>query len=329
MTANLIDSFGRVVDDLRISVTDRCNFRCVYCMPAEGLEWLAKAKLLSFEEITRVANIFLDLGVNTIRLTGGEPTLRKQLPALVAMLRGLDKDLNIAMTTNGFLLDELAGPLADAGLNRVNVSIDSLMRHRSKQITRRDALDRTMAGLAAAASAELGPIKINCVVIRNTNDDEIVDFAEFARTTGFEVRFIEFMPLDADKGWDRSSVVTQAEVISAISERFPLVPRTSGHEPAKVFGFADGAPGSIGVIPSVSEPFCESCNRVRITADGQLRTCLFSLGETDLRTMLRDGTSDEQISASIRASIWKKEKGHKINDPEFVRPQRSMSMIGG
>lgn len=325
----LVDAFGRVADDLRISVTDRCNFRCVYCMPAEGLEWLHKLKLLTFEEMTRVARIFVGLGVRTIRLTGGEPTLRKELSVLVSMLRALHPDLDLAMTTNGYLLDTLARPLADAGLNRVNVSVDSLLRHRFAEITRRDALDRVMAGLRAAEEAGLAPIKLNCVVVRGTNDDEVVDFARFARQTGYEVRFIEFMPLDADRKWERSSVVSLREIVDVIAAVFPLEALDRGVEPSTVFRFADGAPGSVGVIPSVSEPFCESCNRIRITADGQLRTCLFSLAETDLRALLRNGATDEQLAGAVKAAVWVKEEGHRINEEDFVRPERSMSMIGG
>ena len=325
----LKDSFGRIVDDLRISVTDRCNFRCVYCMPEEGLQWLQKSKLLSFEEIARVAGVFGSLGTKTIRLTGGEPTLRKDLPELVRMLRNSSGNFDIAMTTNGFLLKQLAQPLVDAGLNRVNVSIDSLLRHRFEKITRRDALDQILDGLKAAESAGLSPIKINCVVVRGENEDEVVDFARLARDTGYEVRFIEFMPLDADRTWDRSNVVSKKEIIEAIAAVFDLVPESRGVEPASVWRFADGAPGSVGVIPSVSEPFCDNCNRVRITADGQLRTCLFSLGETDLRALLRSGASDDDLEEAIRKAVWAKEPGHKINDPDFIRPDRSMSMIGG
>lgn len=325
----LVDHFGRVADDLRISVTDRCNFRCVYCMPEEGLDWLHKAKLLTFEEITRVATVFHSLGVRTFRLTGGEPTLRRDLPNLVRMLRGIDSGIDIAMTTNGFLMNELAGPLADAGLNRVNVSIDSLMAHRFAEITRRDAIDRVLLGLEASEKAGLGPIKLNCVVVRGTNEDEVVDFARFARKTGYEVRFIEFMPLDADRTWERSNVVSMREIIEAIEAEFPLEAVDHGPEPATVWRFSDGAPGSVGVIPSVSEPFCSSCNRIRITADGQFRTCLFSIDETDLRAILRSGGSDEDLAAAVRGAVLKKEAGHRINEADFVRPERSMSMIGG
>jgi cyclic pyranopterin phosphate synthase len=325
----IVDTFGRIADDLRISVTDRCNFRCVYCMPEEGLDWLHKAKLLTFEEITRLAGVFISLGVRTLRLTGGEPTLRRDLPVLVRMLRELDPSIDIAMTTNGFLLDELAEPFAKAGLDRVNVSVDSLMRHKFAEITRRDALARVMSGLEAAEGAGLGPIKLNCVMVRGTNDDEIVDFASFARTSGYEVRFIEFMPLDADKQWERSKVISMREIIDTISAHYPLEPVDHGPEPATVWRFADGAPGTVGVIPSVSEPFCGNCNRIRLTADGQFRTCLFSLVETDLKGLIRNGGSDDEVVSAIRGAVWEKLEGHRINEIDFVRPERSMSMIGG
>lgn len=325
----LVDGFGRVADDLRISVTDRCNFRCVYCMPEEGLDWLHKAKILSFEEIARLAQVFHSLGVRTFRLTGGEPTLRRDLPTLVGMLRAISADLELAMTTNGFLLDELALALREAGLDRVNVSVDSLMKHRFAEITRRDAFERVMSGLRAAEAAGLGPIKLNCVVVRGTNEDELVDFARFARETGYEVRFIEFMPLDADREWERSKVVSLKEIVSTIDEAFPLEREDRGLEPAAVWQFADGAPGGIGVIPSVSEPFCDSCNRIRITADGQFRTCLFSLVETDLKAIIRNGGSDSDIADAVIESVRAKEAGHRINEADFVRPERSMSMIGG
>lgn len=329
MSPALVDGFGRVADDLRISVTDRCNFRCVYCMPEEGLEWLHKAKLLTYEEITRLARVFHTLGVRTIRLTGGEPTLRRELPKLVTMLRSISPQLELAMTTNGFLLDELAQPLRQAGLDRVNVSVDSLMRHRFAEITRRDAFDRVISGLHAADAAGLGPIKLNCVVVRGTNDGELIDFARFARETGYEIRFIEFMPLDADRNWRRSQVVSLKEIVDAISAVFPLEREDRGVEPAAVWRFADGAPGSVGVIPSVTEPFCDSCNRIRLTADGQFRTCLFSLVETDLRAIVRNGGSDDEVAEAVIRAVGAKEDGHRINEPDFVRPERSMSMIGG
>lgn len=326
---HLIDGFGRMANDLRISVTDRCNFRCVYCMPAEGLTWLEKSKLLTFEEIARLAGIFRDLGVRTFRLTGGEPTLRRDLDRLVGMLHEIAPDADLAMTTNGFLLESLAEGLAKAGLDRVNVSVDSLLKHRFAEITRRDALDSVMAGLAAATKAGLGPIKLNCVLVRGTNDDELLDFARLARSTGYEVRFIEFMPLDAERKWTRQMVVSLDEIVEKIGSHFPLIPAHDTNQPAAVFRFADGAPGSIGVIPSVTAPFCDSCNRLRITADGQLRTCLFSIQETNLKQMLRSGAADSEIASAIRTAVAGKEAGHRINEEDFVRPDRSMSMIGG
>ena len=325
----LIDTFGRVADDLRLSVTDRCNFRCTYCMPAEGLNWLPKSQILTFEEMARLVGVFVALGVRSLKLTGGEPTVRAELPTLVSMLRAGNPDVDISMTTNGLLLDRLAGPLAEAGLNRVTVSCDSLLRHRFAEMTRRDALDRVMAGVAATVEAGLTPIKINCVVIAGTNDDEVVDFARHARETGFEVRFIEYMPLDAERQWERDKVMPSGQIVDAIDAVFPLVPVGDGKEPATTYRFADGSPGAIGVIASVTEPFCDTCNRLRITAEGELRACLFSMEETDLREPLRSGASDQELEALIRGTVWAKWEGHKINHPDFQRPNRSMSMIGG
>jgi len=324
----LIDGFGRIADDLRISVTDRCNLRCTYCMPAEGMQWLPRAQILSYEEIDRLVGVFMSLGVHTVRLTGGEPLARRDLPVLVEMLaaRGVP---DLSLTTNGVFLAEHAGPLARAGLRRVNVSVDSLLRHRFAEMTRRDALDRVMEGLRAAEAAGLAPIKLNCVVVRGTNDDEVVDFARFARDTGYEVRFIEFMPLDADETWTRDAVVPSREVLERINDVYPLEPIQHGPEPATMWRFRDGARGAIGVIASVSEPFCTSCNRIRITADGQFRTCLFAMEETDLRALLRGGASDNEIADAIRKAVAGKWAGHKINDADFARPARSMSLIGG
>jgi cyclic pyranopterin phosphate synthase len=278
--------------------------------------------------VDRVVGVFLHLGVRTIRLTGGEPLVRRELQVLVEMLaaRGVP---DLSLTTNGVLLAEQAERLARAGLCRINVSVDSLLRHRFAELTRRDALDAVMDGLRAAEAAGLAPIKLNCVVIRGTNEDEVVDFARFARATGYDVRFIEFMPLDADQKWTREQVVTSREILAAIGATFPLVPAGNGVEPAVTYRFADGAPGSVGVIASVTEPFCDSCNRLRITADGQLRNCLFALGETDLRSLVRGGASDAEIETAIRGSVAAKWAGHKINDEDFVRPARSMSLIGG
>jgi GTP 3',8-cyclase len=326
--APLVDRFGRVADDLRVSLTDRCNFRCTYCMPAEGLAWLPRSDLLTYEEIERLVGVFLDLGVRTVRLTGGEPLLRRGVETLVSLLaaRGVP---DLSMTTNGLLLAEKAEALAAAGLRRINVSVDSLLRHRFAEMTRRDALERVLEGLRAAERAGLTPIKLNCVGVRGTNEDEVVDFARFARATGYQVRFIEFMPLDAEDGWRRDRVVPSEEVLEAIDRVHPLVPVDHGPEPARVFRFSDGAPGGVGVIASVSEPFCGDCNRIRITADGQFRTCLFSRWETDLRTPLREGLSDADIEHVIRGAAWRKELKHYINDAGFQRATRSMSQVGG
>ncbi len=325
----LRDALGRVVDDLRISVTDRCNFRCVYCMPEEGMTWLPRDEILSFEELTRLASIFVEAGTRTIRLTGGEPLVRRDLPVLVRMLRGLHPDLDLTLTTNGFLLRRDAQALADAGLRRVNVSLDSLRAERFARITRRDCLDTVLDGIAAAREAGLTPVKVNCVVVRGFNDDEAVDFARMAREQGVHVRFIEFMPLDASGEWGRDSVVAGDELLEAVESEFTMRPRENGHDPAQRLAFADGAPGELGFINSVSAPFCTRCNRVRITADGQLRTCLFSVTETDLRGPLRSGADDAELERVIREAVWRKEPGHRINEPDFVRPARSMSQIGG
>jgi cyclic pyranopterin phosphate synthase len=325
----LIDTFGRVADDLRVSVTDRCNFRCTYCMPAEGLRWLPKDELLTFEELTRLLRVFLDLGIRSVKITGGEPTVRADLPELVRMFREAGPGLDLSMTTNGVLLDRLAGPLAAAGLDRVTVSCDSLLRHRFAEMTRRDALEKVFAGLRAAEGAGLAPVKINCVVIGGTNDDEVVDFARWSRETGYAVRFIEYMPLDADHAWERAKVVPGRRILGSIAAAFPLEPVSNGPEPATTFRFADGAPGGVGVIASVTEPFCDTCNRLRLTAEGQFRTCLFALEETDLRGPMRAGASDPELAGLIREAVSRKWAGHRINHPDFVQPQRSMSMIGG
>jgi GTP 3',8-cyclase len=325
----LVDTFGRVADDLRISVTDRCNFRCTYCMPAEGLAWLPKSEILTFEELTRLLRVFVGLGVRSIKVTGGEPTVRADLPALIRMFREAGPRLDISMTTNGVLLDRLAAPLADAGLDRVTVSCDSLMRHRFAEMTRRDALEKVLAGIRAAVDAGLEPVKINCVVIAGVNDDEPVDFAAWSRETGYAVRFIEYMPLDAEHAWERAKVVPSRSIVEAIDAVYPLRSLATDGEPARRYAFADGAPGEIGLISSVTEPFCDTCNRLRITAEGELRACLFALDETDLRGPLRSGADDAELEELIRATVWRKWSGHRINHPDFVQPDRSMSMIGG
>ena len=325
----LVDGFGRVATDLRVSVTDRCNFRCQYCMPPEGLPWLAKDELLTFEEITRVVTILAGCGVSSLKITGGEPLVRRELPDLVAMLKAISGDLDISLTTNGYLLAEHAEALAAAGLDRVTVSCDSLIRHRFAELTLRDALDEVMRGLEAAAEHGLGPIKINTVVMRGRNDTEAVAFAELARRTGYEVRFIEYMPLDAQDAWARDQVVGANETLADITAAYPLVAADAGTEPATTYRFADGAPGTIGVIPSVTAPFCATCDRLRLTSDGQLRACLFSLEETDLKSLLRSGASDRTIESAARACIAAKWAGHRIGEDDFVKPARSMSMIGG
>jgi GTP 3',8-cyclase len=323
----LVDSFGRVHRDLRISVTDRCNLRCTYCMPEEGMDWLARDQLLTFEEIERLARLFVTrFGFDAIRLTGGEPTVRAHLPVLVERLARLDVDL--AMTTNGVTLALVAADLAAAGLGRVNVSLDSLRRSRVEDLTRRDVLDRVLEGIDAALDAGLTPVKLNAVVVRGVNDDEVVELAGFGRERGVEVRYIEYMPLDADGGWRADQVVPAAEIVAAIGAHWPLEPVARGHEPAMRWRYTDGR-GQIGVIPSVTEAFCGSCDRVRLTAEGQLRSCLFAIEETDLRAPLRAGASDDDLAALIRGCVAGKWAGHGITRVDFSRPRRSMSQIGG
>jgi GTP 3',8-cyclase len=326
----LLDSWGREIRSLRISVTDKCNFRCRYCMPAEGLDWLPREQVLSFEEIARLVRVMGAMGVSEIRLTGGEPLVRRDLPELVRMLAETPGVEDLSLTTNGVLLDRLAGPLVRAGLRRINVSLDSLSHVRFAEITRRDALDRVLAGLAEAERyPELRPIKVNCVAIRGFTEEEVPALAELARRKPYVVRFIEFMPLDADEAWKEDEVLTGGEIRALIEERWPLVEipaKTSST--ARRFRFADGA-GEIGFVNPVSEPFCSSCDRLRLTADGQLRTCLFSRREWDLKGPLRDGASDGDMADLIRWAVRHKELKHRINDPGFVRASRSMSQIGG
>lgn len=320
--------------DLRISVIDRCNFRCTYCMPAEGLPWLHRDKVLTFEEITRLASLFVNLGIAEIRLTGGEPTVRADLPDLVRSLshlkeRGLE---SLSLTTNGFRLSSMAGDLVDAGLTRINVSLDSLVAEKFHRITRRDCLNHVLSGLAELEKyPALRPVKINVVAMKDFTEEEILDFARFARERPFVVRFIEFMPLDADGNWRRDLVLAGQTIYERINEIFPLVPveGVEAGSTSRRFHFADGR-GEVGFINPVTEPFCAECNRVRLTADGQLRTCLFSISETDLRTPLRAGASDAELAQLIRGAVWQKEKKHRINEgKEFRRASRSMSQIGG
>jgi cyclic pyranopterin phosphate synthase len=327
-TRDLVDPFDRVVRDLRISVTDRCNLRCTYCMPEEGMQWMPRSEILTFEEIERLARICVErYGFDGIRLTGGEPTIRANITRLVRQLAALDVDL--AMTTNGATLRNCAHDLREAGLNRLNISLDTLDRQKFLEMTRRDELDHVLEGIRAAKSAGFDRIKINVVVERGTNDDEIVDLARFGRDEGVEVRFIEFMPLDASDEWQRAKVVGQAEIVAALAAVWPIeeVP-ANGTAPANLWRYLDGS-GNVGVIPSVTNPFCDDCDRVRLTADGQFRTCLFATEEFDLRAALRGGETDEQIAARIEAAVGTKWAGHQINQVNFVRPQRSMSQIGG
>jgi len=327
----LRDSWGREIKSVRVSVTDKCNFRCTYCMPAEGLEWLGRKEILSFEEITRLVGVLARLGVEEIRLTGGEPLVRRDLPALVGMLARTDGVRDLSLTTNGVLLDRLAGPLVEAGLQRLNVSLDSLNHVRFAEITRRDALDAVLRGLEEAERyPELRPIKVNCVAVKGFTETEVPALADLARRKPYVVRFIEFMPLDADEAWREDDVLTGAEIRALIeAEHGPLVELPAkASSTARRFRFADGA-GELGFVNPVSEPFCSSCDRIRITADGQLRTCLFSRREWDLKTPLREGADDEELVRLLRFAVRHKELKHRINDPGFVRASRSMSQIGG
>jgi len=325
---HLRDGHGRVIADLRLSVTDRCNFRCQYCMPAEGLPWLDRDGVLTFEEIERLVALFARLGVRSVRLTGGEPLVRREFPRLAGMLAPLVDDL--AVTTNGYLLERDAEALVRAGVDRFNVSIDSLQRDRFFAMTRRDALPQVLRGLEVlAAFPEAHPIKVNAVAMRGFTEDEALPFARFAREHPYEVRFIEFMPLDADRSWDLDKVLTGEEVRAAIHAVYPLEPLPrEASATARVYRFADGR-GQIGFINPVSEPFCGDCDRIRVTADGKLRTCLFSVGETDLRGPLRAGATDDDLEQVVRAAVWRKELKHRVNEPGFVQPLRTMSAIGG
>jgi len=329
-TELLRDGHGRQIGDLRVSVTDRCNFRCQYCMPAEGLPWLERSEILRFEEITRIVSVFAAMGVGDVRLTGGEPLVRREFPRLVSMLRSVPGVDELSLTTNGFLLGRDAAALVAAGIDRFNVSVDSLQRDRFYELTRRDALTQVLEGLELLATfPEAHPIKVNAVAMRGFTEEEVLPFARLARSTSYEVRFIEFMPLDADRAWTRSQVLTGEEIRAAIEAVYPLVPEPRAPSAtARVYGFAD-APGRIGFINPVSEPFCADCNRVRLTADGRLRTCLFSLNETDLRGPLRDGAGDDELAQIIRDAVWRKELKHHVGEPGFIQPARSMSAIGG
>ena len=324
---DLVDPFGRTVRDLRISVTDRCNFRCQYCMPAEGMQWLPREEILSFEEIERFARICIQaFGFNGIRLTGGEPLVRAHLPELVQRLARLGVD--VALTTNGATLRLHASALADAGLKRINISLDSLQKERFLELTRRDELDRVLDGIDAALDAGLNPVKINAVMMRGINDDEIVDFAEFGRNKGVTVRFIEFMPLEAGDVWNEGLVVPAQEIVETINRVLPLEPVVRGNEPAERWRYSDGN-GEVGVIASVTKPFCGNCDRVRLTAEGQFRTCLFAVDEFDMRALLRSEVRDEVVAKAISDAVGTKWAGHAIGQVNFIRPKRTMSQIGG
>jgi GTP 3',8-cyclase len=330
----LVDGYGRVHRDLRISVTDRCNFRCTYCMPAEGMQWLPRSDVLTFEEIERIARVCVErFGIDSIRLTGGEPTVRAHLPVLVGKVaalrvRGDGPPVDVALTTNGATLRSVAADLVAAGLRRVNVSLDTLRHDRFVELTRRDELEHVLEGIDAAVEAGLSPVKVNAVVMRGVNDDEVVELATYGREHGVTVRFIEWMPLDADQHWRSDAVVSQAEIVAAIDAVYPIEPVTRGHQPAERFRYRDGR-GEVGVIPSVTRPFCDSCDRIRLTAEGQLRSCLFAVDEVDLRALVRSGASDDEIAEAVRGCVADKWAGHMIGQVQFVRPRRSMSQIGG
>jgi cyclic pyranopterin phosphate synthase len=326
----LQDGHGRLIGDLRVSVTDRCNFRCQYCMPAEGLPWLERREILTFEEIFRLVSLFAAMGVGDLRLTGGEPLVRRDFPSLAGMLAAVPGLHDLSVTTNGFLLERDAEALVAAGINRFNVSVDSLQRDRFYEITRRDALPQVLRGLEVLASyPEAHPVKVNAVAIRGFTEAEVIPFAELARRSSYEIRFIEFMPLDADHAWSFDQVLSGAEIRAAIEQVYPLEPETrEPHATARTYRFADGH-GKLGFINPVSEPFCADCNRVRLTADGRMRTCLFSLNETDLRGPMRAGADDQELERIIRDAVWRKELKHHVGEPGFIQPKRTMSAIGG
>ena len=326
----LIDGMGRTIVNLRISVTDRCNFRCTYCMPADNVEFMDRSNLLSFEEIQRVAQIVSRMGINRLRLTGGEPLMRKNLPVLIKMLNEVDGIDDIAMTTNAYFLKDQAQSLKDAGLKRLNVSRDALDPKKFRDVNRRDCLQSVLDGLDTARKVGFKSIKINAVAVRNFSETEIMSLIEMGRSDGFEIRFIEFMPLDSDKVWERDKVLFGHEIVNMIKENYELVPIDNSLEigPASEYNFADGK-GKIGIITAVSNPFCDHCNRIRMTADGKLRTCLFSTEETNLKELIRSGATDKTIIETLKQAVLVKEPGHKINLDDFERPTRAMHAIGG
>jgi cyclic pyranopterin phosphate synthase len=327
----LVDRFGRVHNNLRISVTDRCNIRCFYCMPADNVQFMPRHELLSFEEIERVVRIGTTLGIDRVRLTGGEPLVRRELHRLVARLANVSGIVDIGLTTNAVLLGEQAQQLRDAGVKRLNISLDALDPEIFKRVTRRDSYDKVIEGIAAARAAGFSPIKINAVSVKGLTEDQIIPFAELARETDTEVRFIEFMPLDADSQWERDKVLLADEIMAMLQAEFGSlepVPSANPNAPANDFQFADGR-GKIGMIASVSQPFCSTCNRFRLTAEGKLRNCLFSHEEVDVRDLLRNGSPDEEVADAMVSSIAAKNAGHQINSAEFVQPDRPMYSIGG
>jgi cyclic pyranopterin phosphate synthase len=326
----LIDGMGRTIVNLRISVTDRCNFRCTYCMPADNVEFMDRSSLLSFEEIQRIAQIVSRMGINRLRLTGGEPLMRKNLPVLIKMLSEVDGIDDIAMTTNAYFLKDQAQSLKDAGIKRLNVSLDALDPEKFRDVNRRDCLQSVLDGLDTARKVGFKSIKINAVAVRNFSETEIMGLVEMGRSEGFEIRFIEFMPLDSDKIWERDKVLFGHEIIDMIKENYELIPIDNSLEigPASEYNFADGK-GKVGIITAVSNPFCDHCNRIRMTADGKLRTCLFSTNETDLKELIRSGATDENIINALNQAVLIKEPGHKINLDDFERPTRAMHAIGG
>ncbi|MFF4127273.1 GTP 3',8-cyclase MoaA [Microbispora rosea] len=328
----LVDSFGRVATDLRVSLTDRCNLRCAYCMPPEGLDWLPKPELLTSEEIVRLVTIGVErLGIREVRFTGGEPLLRRELPEIVAATAALRPRPQVSLTTNGIGLTRLAEPLARAGLDRVNVSLDTLDRDVFVRLAHRDRLRDVLDGLAAASAAGLTPVKVNAVLMRGVNEHEAAPLLRYCLDQGYELRFIEQMPLDAQHGWRRDDMITADEILGLLKDSFDLTeddPRERGSAPAELF-LVDGGPHRVGVIGSVTRPFCGACDRVRITADGQVRNCLFATEESDLRTALRSGATDEELAARWLAAVRGKKAGHGIDDPAFLQPARPMSAIGG
>ncbi len=327
MKDQLIDTYGRVHRDLRISVTDRCNFRCQYCMPEEGMEWTPREELLTFEEIERLASLLVNkFGIESIRLTGGEPTVRANLSKLIEKLAKLNVDLSL--TTNGATLPLIAGKLYDAGLDRINISLDTLDRKRFESLTRRDNLKQVLQGIETAKSVGFDPVKINMVVMKGVNDDEVLDFVSYGRENGLVVRFIEFMPLDADETWAESKVMPQNEILELISSKYDLEPLSRGSSPAARWKFVDG-PGEIGIIATVSEAFCDACDRIRLTADGKFRNCLFAIQEYDVRKLLRENAGDEKIIELFSHAVKQKWAGHQIGKSVFIRPSKSMSQIGG